>query len=149
MLALFDFLRRKKDATKLSPRQLRGREGELAAEEYLKWHGYRILARNVTCSRGEVDLVVQDKRTGTICFVEVRGREEADGREARVSPEESVTLAKRRRVISAARKFMLDRHLAGAAIRFDVVTVRFAPGDRRHSDVRHYPAAFDMNGKLM
>jgi putative endonuclease len=150
MLGLFDFLHRKKEASpKLSPRQVRGREGEAAAEAYLKRCGHRILARNVTYARGEVDLVAQEKRTGTLCFVEVRSRDMAAGREARVSPEESVTLAKRRRVISAARKYMADRHLTDVAVRFDVVAVRYTDGDRQHPEVKHYPNAFDVNGKLM
>jgi putative endonuclease len=149
MLGLFDFLRRKEESPTLSPRQQRGREGEQAAEEFLKRSGHRILARNVTYRQGEVDLIAVEKRTGTLCFVEVRSRELEDGRQARVSPEESVTLAKRRRVISAARKFLLDRRLNDAAIRFDVMAVRFPDGDRLHPDVRHYPAAFDVNGRLM
>jgi len=148
MLGLFDFLRRKQ-TPKLSPRQARGREGEQAAEKHLKRHGHRIIARNVTYAQGEVDLVAQDRRTGTLCFVEVRSRDLTDGREAPVSPEQSVTLAKRRRVISAARKFMLDHRLTGAAVRFDVVTVRFTDAGRRNPDVRHYPSAFDANGRLM
>jgi putative endonuclease len=150
MLGLFDFLRRKKEPEpKLSPRQLRGREGEAAAEVYLKHCGHRILARNVTYSRGEVDLVTQEKRSGTLCFVEVRSRDLAAGREARVSPEESVTPAKRRRVILAARKFLAERHLADVAVRFDVVAVRYTDGDRQHPEVKHYPGAFDVNGKLI
>jgi putative endonuclease len=148
-MGLFDFLRRKKETPRRSPRQERGHEGEAAAEAYLKRCGHRILARNVTYRQGEVDLVAQEKRTGTLCFVEVRSRDMATGREARVSPEESVTLAKRRRVISAARKFMADRHLADVGVRFDVVAVRYTDGDRQHPEVKHYPGAFDVNGKLI
>jgi len=151
MLGLFDFLRRTKakKSPKLSPRQVRGREGERAAEKFLRREGHRIIARNVTFRQGEVDLVAVEKRTGTIVFVEVRGRDVSDGGQERVSPEESVTPAKRRRVISASKKFLMDHRLTGAAVRFDVVTVRFTDAARRVTDVRHYPGAFDVHGKLL
>lgn len=107
MVAIFGFLRRK--APKRTERQKTGQAGERVAERFLKKHGYRILARNVTYRQGEVDLVAQDKRAGTLCFVEVRSRTLAGGTEPDISPEATVTLAKRRRVISAARTFLTQR----------------------------------------
>jgi len=147
MLGIFDFLRKK--ARKRTPRQATGQAGEKAAERCLRRSGYRILARNVTYRQGEVDLVAQEKRSGTVCFVEVRSRATEEGREPDVSPEESVTAAKRRRIISAAKKFLADRHATEQAARFDVVTVRFAGADRRHPEVRHYAGAFDVTGRVL
>jgi len=146
MFSLFDFLRRKPQKT--TPRQETGRAGERAAEKFLRRHGYRILARNVTFRQGEVDLVAQERRSGTLCFVEVRSRASAAGDEAGVTPEETVTLRKRRRIVSAARKFLSDRHATDWPARFDVIAIRFAGDDRKHPDIRHYPGAFDVTGRV-
>jgi len=147
MLDILDFFRKKPG--RRTPRQETGRAGEKAAERYLRKHGYRILARNVTYRRGEVDLVAQEKRSGTVCFVEVRSRATDDGRAPDISPEATVTAAKRRRVISAAKKFLALRRAMDRPVRFDVIAVRFAGEDRRRPDVRHYPGAFDVTGQLM
>jgi putative endonuclease len=147
MLSIFGFLRKK--ARQRTPRQETGRAGEKAAEKFLRNHGYRIIARNVTYRQGEVDLVAQEKRSGAVCFVEVRSRATEDGREADISPEETVTQAKRRRVIRAAEKFLLDRRAMDRPVRFDVIAVRFAGEDRKRPDVRHYPGAFGVTGQLM
>ena len=146
MPGLFDFLRRAR-TPKLSPRQARGRVGEETAEKFLQRHGHRVIARNVTYPQGEVDLITRDKRADTLCFVEVRSRNLAAGEVPRVTPEESVTPAKARRVVRAARQFLTERDLRDVAVRFDVVTVIFTDGDHKHPDIRHYPSAFDARGK--
>jgi|WetSurMetagenome_2_1015567.scaffolds.fasta_scaffold25240_4 putative endonuclease len=148
MLGLFDFLRR--PAVKRSARQKAGDAGERAAERFLRKAGFRIVARNVTYPEGEVDLVTVEKSTGTLCFVEVRSRKIFDGdRGPKITPEESVTPAKRRKVIRAARQFALERKAADMVLRFDVVTVRFAADDHAPPDIRHYPGAFDGRGRLL
>jgi putative endonuclease len=147
MTGLFDFLRPRK--AKRTARQETGADGERAAERFLRKHGYRILARNVTYRQGEVDLVAQEKCSGTLCFVEVRSRAVEAGASIRVTPEESVTPAKRRRVVSAAKKFLAARRALRRAVRFDVVAVRFNGADRRRPDIRHYPGAFDAAGRLI
>jgi putative endonuclease len=155
MFDILGFLRRKK--ARRTPRQQTGRAAEHAAERFLRKHGYRILARNVTYTQGEVDLVAVEKRTGALCFVEVRSRAEADG-DPRVAPEETVTPAKRRRIIRASRRFLGDRRAPGiprwaeaytGTIRFDVIAVRFQGADRKQPDIRHYPGAFDFRGRLL
>ncbi len=47
-----------------------GTRSERAAARFLRRLGYRILARNYTCSHGELDLIALDGRC--IVFVEVR-----------------------------------------------------------------------------
>lgn len=49
-----------------------GRKGELAAELWLRLHGWRILARRVKIRAGEIDLIA--RRGGTTVFVEVKSR---------------------------------------------------------------------------
>jgi len=149
MAGLFGFLRRDAGDDRQTARQRTGRRGERAAERYLRRRGYRILARNVTYRQGEVDLVAREKATGTVCFVEVRSRRLAENETAVVEPEATVTQRKRRRITSAAKTFLAERRATGEAVRFDVITVRFADDGRRRTDVRHYPGAFDASGNLL
>jgi putative endonuclease len=147
MLGLFDFLRRK--IRKRTPRRETGDAAEQEAERFLRKHGFRIVARNVTYPQGEVDLVAVEKRSGALCFVEVRSRTLTSGKSPEISPEETVTPAKRRRIILAAQRFIRERRAADRVIRFDVIAVRFAGGDRKSPDIRHYPGAFDARGRVL
>ena len=133
---------------KRTPRQRTGQAGERAAERYLRKHGCRILARNVTFPQGEVDLVAWEKASRTLLFVEVRSRSIAPGSEPAVTPAQTVTPAKRRRIIRAARVY-LKRHGVSAdqRMRFDVVGVLFDGDDRRRPHIKHLPGAFDSTGR--
>ena len=89
-------------------------EYESAALEFLQKRGLVLVARNFRCRTGEIDLVMMDG--DTLVFVEVR---------ARASPEmgsaaESITPAKRRRILSAARYYLM-KHDAQPDCRFDAV----------------------------
>ncbi len=85
------------------PRHRLGRRGEDYAAQRLAALGYVLLARNWRCPAGEIDLVAEQH--GTLVFVEVRTR-----RGDRLgTPEESITPAKRARLIAAAQTY-LDEH---------------------------------------
>ena len=80
-----------------------GQRGEDYAAQYLINQGYAIVARNWHCRWGEIDLVTE--KDGKLIFVEVRTR-----RGDRLgTPEESITPAKRARLIAAAQTY-LDEH---------------------------------------
>jgi len=130
-----------------TPAQATGQAGERAAERFLKKHGHRVLARNVAYRQGEVDLVTLEKRSRTVCFVEVRSRTLEEGQAAAIRPEETVGRAKRRRVISAAKTFLAQHGALERAVRFDVVAVEFCGNDRRRPQIRHYAGAFDATGR--
>lgn len=85
---------------------------------YLRRKGLKLVTRNFGVRSGEIDLIMLD--SGTIVFVEVRSR----GESAWISPIESVTPAKRARLVTAARVF-LATHADDATrpTRFDVVSV--------------------------
>ncbi len=100
-------------------RYSKGKQGENAAAEYLAGSGIRILERNFRCPLGEIDLVAKDGRT--IVFVEVRARQ-ADGL---CSPEESITVYKRRRLTRAALWYLKQRGLLDSHARFDVIAIRW------------------------
>ena len=97
----------------------KGKEGESAAAAYLSSSGIKILERNFRCPLGEIDLVAKDGKT--IVFVEVRDRQ-ADGI---CSPEESITIYKRRRLTRAALWYLKQRGLLDSHARFDVVAIRW------------------------
>ena len=52
--------------------QLVGKQGEQAAADYLKMHGYEIVAANQRTPYGEIDLIAQ--KDGFTIFVEVKTR---------------------------------------------------------------------------
>lgn len=56
-------------------REAQGRKGEALAAWYLRFKGWRILARRVKTPRGEIDLVA--RRGKTVIFVEVKWRRSA------------------------------------------------------------------------
>ena len=96
---------------------VRGAAAEELAAVFLEGRGLRIVERNYRCRFGEIDLVA---RSGAVLvFVEVRARQsEAFGGAAG-----SITAAKRRRLVAAARHY-LAKHSVSRACRFDVVLLR-------------------------
>ena len=88
------------------------RAEELCAD-LLRRAGLRVLARNWRCRHGEIDLVAEEGRT--LVFAEVRyRRNERYGGAA-----ESVTAAKRARLVAAARLYLSRR--PDVDCRFDVL----------------------------
>jgi len=98
-------------------RQALGIRGEDIACEELKRRGYDILDRRFRTRCGELDIVARDH--GVLVFVEVRARSGCRFG----SPFESVTSQKRRRICAMAETYLFVKQLAGAACRFDVVSV--------------------------
>ena len=112
---------------------LSGSRGEDVAERLLLGLGYRVLARNFRTRSGEIDIVAED--VDTIVFVEVKRRESTThGR-----PEEFISSAKIRRVISAARIYAARYGLTERKIRFDVIAVEPRDGG---DHARHFKSAF-------
>lgn len=101
----------------MNSRQETGRLGELAAWRHLESVGYAILASNVRCGRHEIDIVADDG--GTLVFVEVRARR---GRMFG-APEESITPAKRRRMLTAAQCYLTANDCWHRRWRIDMVAV--------------------------
>ncbi|HTH58882.1 MAG TPA: YraN family protein [Paraburkholderia sp.] len=96
-----------------------GERFEALALAYLQRRCLRLVARNVRCRRGELDLVMREP-DGTLVFVEVRARTRRgyDGAAA------SVGWRKRGRLVAAARYFLAQcasRSNDMPACRFDVV----------------------------
>ncbi len=109
---------RSDSASVRTARERRGRRAERLAAWYLRFKGYRILARRFRTPVGEIDLIV--RRGRRLAFVEVKLRESIE------EGLEALTQGQRRRILRAATAFLrLHPQLAGLDLRFDLLL--FAP----------------------
>ena len=122
-------------------RRAQGDAAEDRACRHLEGAGFTIVERNFRTRGGEIDIVA--RKGDVLVFVEVRSREDAGFG----TPEESVTPAKRRRIVAAARQYLskVPSSTWGEA-RFDVIAIE---GSGDGAELRHYPAAFDAKGKIL
>jgi putative endonuclease len=111
-----------------------GYTAETLVADYFAGQGYRVVDRNYSSRRGEVDLIVE--RDQTVVFVEVRYRRSA----LFGSPEETITWEKRRRIVLAAIDYVTRHRVRGKNIRFDMVAVVQARGSPQ---IEHITGAFD------
>lgn len=91
------------------------------AAVYLQYQGLTLLSRNYRCRQGELDLVMRDTSESphVTVFVEVRYRKETSyGR-----PEETILVAKQRKLILTAGHYLQAQNTPEATTRFDVVAV--------------------------
>lgn len=98
-----------------------GARAEDLCAALLRQAGLHIIERNWRCRHGEIDLIAEEG--GTLVFAEVRMRSSAHYGGAA----ESVTRAKRERLVAAARLYLMRR--PAAPCRFDVLLV--APHEPR------------------
>ena len=99
-----------------------GARAEELCAELLRKAGLKILARNWRCRHGEIDLIAEEN--GALVFAEVRYR-----REARFGgAAESITPAKRARLLAAARLYLSGR--SDTVCRFDVLLLDALEGGR-------------------
>ena len=95
-----------------------GLNAETLAVKFLRRKGMRLITRNYHCRHGEIDLIV--RHGNLIVFVEVRFRSNRHFGTAI----ESVTAAKRSKIIYCARHFMMrNPRLNGHDIRFDIIGI--------------------------
>jgi putative endonuclease len=111
----------------------RGEAIERLAAAWLGDRGLRLVASNQHARGGEIDLVMREGEV--LVFVEVRHR--ADSRHGH--PLETITAAKQRRLIHAAR-FYLQRNRLSCPCRFDVLAVT---GQAPVLDFEWIPGAFE------
>ncbi|MDP8255197.1 MAG: YraN family protein [Candidatus Alcyoniella australis] len=120
-------------------RMARGKWGERLAARHLMRHGLRIIERNWTVRRGELDIIALEQ--DTLVIVEVRTRQKG----SMVSPEESVNLRKRRKLIALAEEYLASREIKQSQLRFDLVAVRYGPIGLFGSCI-HYRGIFEADG---
>jgi putative endonuclease len=98
-------------------RQEVGKLGEEAARKFLKKRGYRIRETGFRCRHGEIDIIAQKK--DYLVFVEVRSKSNLDFG----TPEESITQAKKERLIASAMTYTNTHKKLPPLWRIDVVAI--------------------------
>ncbi len=121
-----------------SPKRTLGAKGEQVAVKFLKKQGYTILQRNYRCNRGEIDVVCYDH--GAVVFVEVKTRHSNEFG----PPELAVTGAKKKQIIKAASHYAARKKLEGIDLRYDVVSIYYAP-QKKHPEVTLFRNAFSQD----
>ena len=112
-----------------------GTRGERYAAAYLRKQGMRVIARNRTHGRGEIDLIAVEKEW--LVFVEVRTR----ASDEYMKPELSIRHEKRRTLVATAKKLMRKHGRAGRRPRIDVVAIVWPAGAKKPASVTHYRGA--------
>ncbi len=105
-------------------RQKTGRLGELAARRHLESIGYKVSDTNVRVGRHEIDIIAE--HDGTLVFVEVRARRG----KSLGTPEESINLRKRERMLAAAQGYLDANGKWNRDWRIDIVAVEIDHLDR-------------------
>ena len=123
--------------TILDPRRFFGQEGEAEAERYLRKKGYRIVARNVRSSLGELDLVAEDGHV--LVFIEVKARR--TGRFGGAI--HAVHRQKQHKLVRLAAQFLAQRHWMDRSCRFDVVLLEAT--ETAALRVEHIQNAFEVS----
>lgn len=101
-----------------------GARGERIAARMLRRKGYRVIARNVRGSAGEIDVVALAPDRRMVVFVEVKTRALVEGVGEPVRPEVNVTQDKREKLVRLAREFARKRGWEERPLRIDIVTVQ-------------------------
>lgn len=94
-----------------------GRYGEDVAARHLVEQGIVVLERNWRCDAGEIDIVGRDGQVLVICEVKTRSGVGYG------TPLEAVTPRKVARLRRLAARWLAEREVHPAAVRFDVVGV--------------------------
>lgn len=97
-----------------------GRRGEQMAARYLEEEGQVICQMNYRCAAGELDIVALDD--DCVAFVEVRTRR--SGKFG--TPAESITAAKKRKLIEVAQTYLQENESLEVAWRIDVASVQMS-----------------------
>jgi len=102
--------------------------GEALVANYLRSHGYTLLAHSYRCRFGEIDLIARKKNL--LCFVEVKLRSAVE----HGLPREAVTASKQDKIRKTAQMYMSERAL-DIPVRFDVAEV-YTDADRNEKNTR-------------
>ena len=124
--------------TLLDPRRRVGQEGESTAERYLRRKGYRIVARNLRSSVGELDIVAEDGQV--LVFVEVKARR-TDTFGGAIH---AVHQRKQAKLIQLAAQYLARHHIKDRLCRFDVVLLQNAGAAA--PQIEHIQNAFEVSG---
>ncbi len=105
-------------------RKTTGSLGEKLAKQLLKKKGYRILEQNYKCKHGEIDIIAEKK--GYLVFIEVRTKRTKEFG----TPEESMTPAKKQKLINLAYSYINAHEKLPSSWRIDFVGVELDQQDK-------------------
>ena len=91
--------------------------GEKLAKNFLKKKGYRIHETNFRCREGEIDIIAREN--DCLVFVEVRTKASIDFG----SPEESMTFAKREKLVTVALSYLKNHQNQSSEWRIDFIGI--------------------------
>lgn len=111
-----------------------GKIAEDLAAEYLQKNGYKVVKRNFRFQKAEIDIIAE--KENMIIIVEVKAR----STDAFILPQEAVTKAKIRSVVSAANHY-LEEFNRNNEVRFDIISV--LPDERKNLIIEHITDAFE------
>lgn len=94
-----------------------GKLGEDEATKYLEQNGYKILDRNFSCKRGEIDIIALEKEE--IVFIEIKSRTNKEYG----LPREAVTKQKINHILKTAEYYLYVRKLEKLPVRIDVIEI--------------------------
>jgi putative endonuclease len=117
----------------MADRQMKGKQAEQAAADYLRGAGYAIVVTNWRCKGGEIDIVARQGET--LVFVEVRSRFTTDDAFA------SVQSSKQVKMLRAAHEYLAEMKQEEAAWRIDVIAV--GRGRDGRPQIEHVEDALD------
>ena len=94
-----------------------GKLGENEAAKYLQEKGYKILDKNFSCKRGEIDIIALEK--DEIVFIEIKSRENTKYG----LPSEAVDKRKLEHIYKTAEYYLYTRNLQSQKCRIDVIEI--------------------------
>lgn len=101
------------------PKDTLGVNGELIAAKYLRKKGFKILHRNAVMPSCELDLVVLDRKTNTLRFVEVKTRRS----DKYQKPWQAVDQYRKTRMSAAAKEYIRQNRLWNMNFQFDIISI--------------------------
>lgn len=104
----------------------KGFKYEEIAKRYLLKNNYTILEENFICKFGEIDIIAM--KDGRLHFIEVKGRLNTN----HGYPREAVTLAKQKKLISAAKYYFMLKGKDDYFCQFDVIEIVLESKELNH-----------------
>ncbi len=118
-----------------------GKKGEELAANFIKSKGYFVSAKNYKSAHGEIDIIAENEKF--VVFIEVKLRNENSG----YLPRETVTTAKKRRLVYTAKNYILRSH-TNLIPRFDILEVIISNDDNIiKSEINHIENAFEVSSR--
>lgn len=127
----------------VTPKRKLGDFGEEIAVKFLRKKGYKILERNFQRKWGEIDVVAKKKKD--LIFVEVKtilvtSNQQQATRDF-ISPEESITFFKKKKLIRTAKLYLLEKNLpVDIPWQIDVIAIEL-DYDTEIAHLKHYQNA--------